>query len=189
MAALFSVACVGIGVAVSGAGRAPSPPKSWRLVSSATAAQRDPIYLSLTGIPGEVTASPHKNWIELSSWRWAASNTVSTSKPSVGSFVVTTLLSRAAPPILSRLLLHKRIDTAVIEFVRLVGSAEQVYLRLELRNVLITGWTEASSGEVPVEQITFTFDRLRYIYTYRNLRGGILGTYTFCWQLAQRVAC
>jgi type VI secretion system secreted protein Hcp len=177
-----------------GSSAAPRPAGGGGAVAPAAVAKSnhavagDPIYLYMSGISGESTAEAYVNWIEVASWRWGASNTGSASRPSVNSAVVTLPLSRAMPPLVARLLSHRQIDSGVLAFVRPVDGRAVPYLQLKFTNVLLTGWSEASEGQFPTEQVAFSFKRVQYIYAYQDPTG-ISSQYQLCWDQTSKAAC
>jgi type VI protein secretion system component Hcp len=167
------------------AGASPIPPAA---SGSGHATAGDPAFLSLNGIVGESTAVKYANWIDVTSWRWAASSEGS-GTPSINNASVTFSLNRAIPPIVARLLSSERIASAVLAFVKNADTRTPPYLQVKFTDVLVTGWNEAWAGQAPVEELAFTFRRVSYIYTYQSPTG-MSRQYQFCWdQVARTSSC
>jgi type VI secretion system secreted protein Hcp len=155
----------------------------------ATATPGDPIYLFISGIPGEVTAAGHQNWIEVDSYHTSFSATrLPAPRPGVrarmGSFVVTTPYSKAIPPLLAKLVSGKPLSTVKVQAVQPSTDIPTVYLSYTFNSVLVTGIQETSSGERPEETLVLQATKMSVSYLAPD------GTTTaFCFNFASGKGC
>jgi type VI protein secretion system component Hcp len=154
------------------------------------AAPGDPLFMSVTGIPGGSTDPLHPNWIDITGYSDSFSNSELTlgqgGPPKFGSLVVTMPDSVAVPALL------RALDTASnLPTVELQGSStptagtERNYLTIQLTNARVTGLDETSTGGQPAEMLTMTAQKVSVNYT--NLANGSQAT--TCWDYALNLAC
>jgi type VI secretion system secreted protein Hcp len=130
-----------------------------------------PIYLKYGDIKGEVKEPAHRGWIELMSVRWGVGRAINTpegasregSAPSVSEIVVTKTQDSASTRLFNESLAGKG-QKVVIEFVK-DGT---VYLRLELTNTLVSGYSisgGAREGRRPMESLSLNFTKIEFKQT------------------------
>lgn len=130
-----------------------------------------PIYLNYKegAVKGDVTESNHKNWIELSSFQWGVGRGISSptgasadresSAPSVSEIVVTKAQDVSSVGLLTEALQGDGAK-AQIDFCRTNKDQMEVYLTIELENVMISGFSTSSGGDRPTESVSLNFTKI-----------------------------
>jgi type VI secretion system secreted protein Hcp len=139
-------------------------------------------FLKIDGIPGESTDSKHKNEIDLLSWSWGESNSGShaygggggAGKVSINDFSFTMNVNKASPKLFLSCANGSHIKEALL-VCRKAGKDQQEYLKIKFTDLLISSFqTGGSSGDVvPVESITFNFDKIEFSYAPQKKEGGL----------------
>ena len=132
-----------------------------------------PIYMKYGDIKGEVKDPAHRGWIELMSIQWGVGRSISSptgssreaSAPSVSEIVVTKRQDSASTRLFNESMVGNGAKV-IIEFVKDDGT---VYLRLELSNTLISGFSMSGKGGGvrPTESLTLNFTKVEF----KNLPG------------------
>ena len=132
-----------------------------------------PIYMNYKdlGVKGDVTEGNHKDWIELSSFQWGVGRGISSptgasadresSAPSVSEVVVTKTQDISSVGLLTEAFQGDGVN-AQIDFLRTNKDQMDVYMTIELVNVMISGFSTSSGGDRPSESITLNFTKLTY---------------------------
>ena len=119
------------------------------------------IYLKLTpDVKGEATSEKAKDYIVLQSFQTGVgvgvatitgSGNRETGLPSFGEIVVTKGTDIASTVIFESVCTRKNYDKAEIIFTTMTGAGEEdVYLKYELENVIISGFSISSGGDRPM---------------------------------------
>jgi len=142
------------------------------------------IYMQFTGINGDVTESGHTQWIELSSCKWGVGRGISSSvgstderestAPSISEIIVTKESDVATSSLLQEALTGQG-ETVQIDFTRTNKGQQDVYQTLQLSNVIISGYSHASSGERPIETLSLNFTKVVFS-TKQMLPDGSVGS-------------
>jgi type VI secretion system secreted protein Hcp len=155
------------------------------------------IYLKIEGIEGESTDSKHKDWIEVMSFSWGASNPVSASvsgsggfsagRVSIGDFNVMKMADKASPKIFGLCAQGKEAKTATIEVCRSTKNGQEPYMHYELSDVFITSVQQAGSGEggIPSESLSLAFAKVTARYVPVDKTGAKQGNVPFGWDLSK----
>ncbi len=135
------------------------------------------IYLQYDGIEGEVTAKGHEKWIEIQTLSWGVGRAISTpvgssakresSAPSVSELVLTKQTDKASPKIFAESTVGQA-KPSVIEFVETGPDFQEVFLRFELTDTLISGYSLSSGGDRPSENLSLNFTKVEMKYTPYN---------------------
>jgi type VI secretion system secreted protein Hcp len=124
-------------------------------------------YLKLYGLPGEDVGEPHKDWIELLSWSWGASNTPASAhgsgggggagKVSVHDLSFTKPIDKTSPLLLSSCCAGTHIKKAVL-FVRKAGGEQQDYYQVTLSDCLVSSFqTGGGTQDPPLDRVDLRF--------------------------------
>lgn len=137
-----------------------------------------PIYMKFgSTVKGSVTEEKHKEWIELNSFQWGVGRSISTpvghaanresSSPSVSEIVVTKHMDIASVGLLQAALGGEDPVDTHIEFTQTSGSKgeQRVFLKFELKNTMISGFSMSSGGDRPSESITLNFTKIHEEFT------------------------
>ncbi len=139
-------------------------------------------FLKIDSIPGESTDSKHKDEIDLLSWSWGESNAGShaygggggAGKVSLNDFSFTMNVNKASPKLFLACANGQHIKEALL-VCRKAGKDQQEYLKIKFSDLLVSSYqTGGSSGDVvPVESITFNFDKIEISYAPQKKEGGL----------------
>jgi len=142
------------------------------LTQNAFAASVD-YFLKIDGIPGESSDEGHKDWINLESWSWGATQTGTSGgggagKVSVDSFSFGKTVDKASPKLFESLTTGKHLKDATLELClsNEVGSRSLCYLTIKLSDVLVSSYQiGGSGGDVPTDQFSLNFSKIEFEYT------------------------
>jgi type VI secretion system secreted protein Hcp len=150
------------------------------------------MFLKLDGIPGESRDSKHKGEIEIESFSWGASNSGSAAHGSGGGagkvamqdFSFVTRVSKASPELLLACATGTHIRQGLLT-VRGSGERQQEFLKVTMSDILISSWKqEGTAGdEVPMDQVSMNFSKIRVDYTEQSLAGGAGETTSAGWDV------
>lgn len=148
--------------------------------SGTTPKKGDPIFMKFGTLSGEVTTKGYTGDIELSSFQWGVSRTISSpaagsgardsSTPSVSEITITKMMDKTSPTLLQDLLQGQatsEVDIFFVNFAAAPGKALQggTYAEYVLSNVLISSDSVSSSGERPTESLTLNFTKVQFKYS------------------------
>jgi type VI secretion system secreted protein Hcp len=198
--ALVLVAALGIGIGyglgahshsqsltASPGGQAVGTARLAALLRPAKAAPGDPIFMKVSGVPGESIDARHADWIDLTSWSWNVSHK-SGKAPAFSTISVTFAANRALPPLLADLARGKLLTTVTLQAVQSGAQQQQQIVTITLSGVTVTRAEDNSSGERPDDSLAMSFRRIDYKYNYQRSDGS-LQAYDFCWNLAASKGC
>jgi type VI secretion system secreted protein Hcp len=136
------------------------------------------VFLKLDGISGESTDSKHKDEIELLSFSWGVENSGAVRGSAGGAsrarfkdFLFTMRVNKASPQLFLACVGGKHIKEASLS-VRRAAKQKLEYLKIKFTDILISSYQQAHGGdEVPLEEVTFNFDKLEVEYTPQKSSG------------------
>ena len=129
-------------------------------------------FLEIDGIPGESTDSKHPGTIEIDSWSFGETQTISASGGGGGAGKVSMqdihFMSKTVDKSSAKLFLFcatgEHIKSATL-FVRKAGGSVD-YLQIKLTDVLVSSYQTGGSGEeLPKESLSLNFAKIQYTYT------------------------
>jgi type VI secretion system secreted protein Hcp len=138
------------------------------------------IYMLFGDVKGQVTEDKHKGWIELNSFQFGVGRAVSSgaggqtresTAPSISEIVVTKV-NDASSPKLYEDSLAGAFDTAVtIEMTQTTKKGTETYLKIELTDCGISGYSISSGGDAPSESLSLNFTKIVYTPTPLDNKG------------------
>ena len=158
-----------------------------------------PIYVNYDSlaIKGDVTEGNHSNWIEVSSLQWGVGRGISSptgasadresSAPSVSEVVVTKDQDIATIGLVTAALQGDGVKVE-IHFCRTNKDQMDVYLKIELENVMISGYSVSSGGDRPTESISFNFTKITVLGTQMGKDGKAAENANISYDLSTAVA-
>jgi type VI secretion system secreted protein Hcp len=157
-----------------------STSNSFATSGPANSPSSDPIYMNYGGLKGEVTASDHQNWIELSSFQFGVGRGISSptgssadrqsSVPSVSEIKITKTTDSTSPTLLQEAL-GGQGQSVTIDFCKTDKDTCVTYMEYTLQNTMISGYSISSGGDRPTESITLNFTKIVFTYTPTNPDG------------------
>jgi type VI secretion system secreted protein Hcp len=152
-------------------------------------------YIKFDGIDGEAQDKDHKNWSDVASFSQgltqpggsATGPTRRRGDVIVEDIVVNKELDKASPKIAEAVCLGRVFPKVNIDLTASYTDAGRVtYYAYELKNVLVTSYTVAGSGqseEVPMEDFTLNFEELKVTYTEADAKGKSKGNVEYTWKV------
>ena len=128
-----------------------------------------------TEIKGESTVAHHIGWITISSMQFGVGRGISsiggggdreTSNPSFSEVTLSKSLDIASTALMMQATCGKSLGKAELHFIQ-TGGAEakgQVYLKLELTDVIVSSYSSSSGGDRPTESFSLNFTKISYQY-------------------------
>lgn len=144
-------------------------------------AARAAAYLKLGDIKGEVVEANHLDWssaeaVSLRVSRQAVTDAAGTSTRTTSEFVVSKALDRGSPTLLERLATGKPLPLVEVHLTRIAADgSRQVYLKYELKNVLISSYSVGADGDsttTPMEQLSLNYEEIKVVYVRLDPRTG-----------------
>jgi type VI secretion system secreted protein Hcp len=128
-----------------------------------------------TPINGESTVAAHDKWITVSSIQFGVGRGISsvggggdreTSNPSFSEVTLTKSMDVASTELFMQAVAGKSLGKAEIHFIQTGGDKVkvQVYLTIELEDVLVSSYSMSSGGERPSESFSLNFTKISYNY-------------------------
>ena len=160
-----------------------------------------PIYMKAGDVKGEVTAEGYAEQVELTSFQLGAGIGVSSptggggkrthSAASFSELSATKAFDNASGLIFGKLAAGVAIPEVVITFVRASGkdtAGNDKYLTVTLKDVLFSGWSVSSGGEMPSESISLNYGQIKLDY-WKSDKDSVLTQGTIAgWDLATNKA-
>jgi len=141
-------------------------------------------FVKIDGIQGESTDDKHKDWVEITSYGWGATQPTSASASTAGGgsserasfkdFIITKELDRATPKLALACADGTHIKEVVLELCR-AGSDKLKYMEYRLSNVIVSSIDNGGSDGIPNEIIHFNYGKIEWIYTRQNRSDGLGG--------------
>jgi type VI secretion system secreted protein Hcp len=141
------------------------------------------IYMEFKGIKGQVTEDKHKDWIELSSLQFGVGRGVSSgaggttresSAPSISEITVTKVNDVASPKLYEDALAGNFDKDVTIEFTQTTKNQTDTYLKIELKDCGISGYSISSGGDAPSESLSLNFTKIVYTPTPLDKAGKVV---------------
>jgi type VI secretion system secreted protein Hcp len=139
-------------------------------------------FLKVDGIPGESTDSAHKNWIEIFSYSFGATNVASRGtltgagigKVSFSDLKVTKPVDSTSPKLFEACVTGKHIPMVTLDLEvstsgTLIASGEgRLHMEtIRLTNVFVTSfedmWDTFADNDLPMERVTFTYGKIEWL--------------------------
>jgi type VI secretion system secreted protein Hcp len=146
---------------------APTPPEAEEPpeAASTTGTPVADVFVQIDGVAGESTDERHRDWIQARSYRH-------TMGPSTPAIHIEKLLDRASPKLYEACSSGRRFPRVLFEICRRAPWDSVLLLRVELEDAVISSITQSTApGEsgVPMEEITFRYGAVRWVYTQYGL--------------------
>lgn len=128
-----------------------------------------------TKIKGSSKVAKHEDWIELQSVQLGVGRAISTvggsadrdtSNPSFSELTFTKPTDLASPELFMQSVCGKSLGLAEIHFIQTGGAdkKEQVYLKIELTDPIVSSYSISSGGDRPSESFSINYSKISYQY-------------------------
>lgn len=151
------------------------------LAATTAPAMDGQMFLTVAGIPGESADKDHKGWIEIDSFSWGLSQSITTrstgggggaGKVSFQDFHFVADLSQASPEVLSAVARGKHFPDAILT-VRKSAAEPLDYLKYELKDVMVSSYqTHGHSQSVPTDQFSLNYAKIKFSYSPQPVTSG-----------------
>jgi type VI secretion system secreted protein Hcp len=145
-------------------------------------------FLKLDGIAGESVDDKHKDWIQIMSWSWGASQVTSVAgtggsgagKADLSDFSIMKFLDKASTPLFKSLTTGGHIKTGTMEAVKSGGNGKP-FLKVDFQELFVTSQQLSGSSEIPTESVSFSYNQIKVEYSTQDEKGVITvaGSVTF----------
>ena len=144
------------------------------------------IYVHIEGIDGDATHEKHKNWLDIHSMQWGVGRAVMTptgsaanreaSEPSVSEVTVTKIMDSSSAQLLQECCTGHQVKLVKIDLVT-TGNPGDTYLKYELHNTLVSGYSVSSGGDRPTESVSFNFTKIKMLYVKYDDKHNVVGQF------------
>ncbi|HET6458908.1 MAG TPA: type VI secretion system tube protein Hcp [Nitrosopumilaceae archaeon] len=157
--------------------------------SIGTAFAASDYYLKIDGIDGESTSANHKGEIDIQSFSWGVSNSGSmalgsgggTGKVQFQDFHFTKTVDKSSPQLMQAVATGEHLNTVDLSVSR--GGTAAYYI-FHMENVMISSYsTSGGSGGVPMEEVSFTYQKIEMQYVPTNPDGSAAAAVKASWDL------
>ena len=155
------------------------------------------MFIKLDGVEGEAKDDKHKGWIDVLAWSWGMSQSGTmhmgggggAGKVNVQDLSFTQYIDKSTADIMIHNASGKHYPKANL-VVRKAGDKPLEYLKIELKNVLISSISTGGSGgeERLTENVTLNFETVKVEYTPQKDDGGGGAVQTFGWDIGANKA-
>jgi type VI secretion system secreted protein Hcp len=118
-----------------------------------------PGWMKIEGIDGESRDEDHDRWVDVISVDWG-SGAAEPAGPGAGAgeVVITRRLDRASSKLVEKIGRGVALPEVVLHAAG--GGDESTYRAFELENVRITSYSINTAGDIPIESITFHYEKI-----------------------------
>ena len=154
-------------------------------------------FLKLDDIKGESQDKDHSDWIDVLAWSWGISNSGSfhvgggggVGKPSFGDMAITKYLDASSPILMKYVATGDHFTTGTL-ICRKPGGTKLEYMKIDLKNVLITSISDGGSGgeSLLTESISLNFQSFEVHYKEQKDDGSGGPAISFDWNIAKNAS-
>ena len=140
------------------------------------------IYMKYGSIDGAVTTKGFEKWIELHSLQWGVGRAIGTaargltsresSEPSISEVVVTKKMDVASNKLFQDAVGGDLSSTVTIKLTTTTKDTVTTFLKYELTNTGLSGYSLSSGGDAPVESLSLNFTKVMITYTGTDAKTG-----------------
>lgn len=145
-------------------------------------------------IKGETKIDSYADQIELQSFQWglgigvsspsaSSNNERSTSQPSFSEITVTKPFDLASCQLMQKAAAGDELDVE-ITFLKSAGGQNKPYMIVHLFNVLISGVSQSSGGDMPSESYSLNYTKIELTYVSQDSTSDLKGKDKFLYNLA-----
>ena len=146
---------------------------NFALVPQADAATVD-YFLKIDGVDGESTDSKHKNWIDIDSYSFGATQTASSGggggagKVKISDIMLTKTIDKASPKLFLATATGEHLKKVELVLVK----SGQEYMKWTFTDVMVSSYQVGGSGDVvPTDQISLNFAKVEFEYRSQKADG------------------
>lgn len=154
-------------------------------------------FFKFATVPGESTDDKHKEWIEILSFSWGASQAMGGSSSStsaqsgqrvdISDFSFVHTLDKASPKLFLACCLGEHIADATLELCK-AGGDKQKYMSYKMTDVMVSsvrpGGASQGGDALPLEEVSVRFGKVQLEYTLIDKTGKPAGVVPAGWDLS-----
>jgi len=151
-------------------------------------------FLKITGITGDAKDSNHTDWLQLESYSFGCHNTGSaavgtgmgTGKVAMQDFSFVPNGDSGGPDLFTACCSGKHLAEGTLELQKSAGDSKLVFFKVTFTDLLISSFSShgGQGQEIPANQVTFNFAKIKMEATAQNTSGGGKGkTVTGGWDV------
>lgn len=154
------------------------------------------MFLKLEGIEAESTDNKHKGEIEILNFSWGATQPGSSGhgggagvgKVQIHDFSFSKLMDKASPKLFEYCATGKHLPSIILTC-RKAGGEQQEYLKVTMKEVIVSSFTNSGSGgaSLPVENVTLNFSTIEMEYKPQDEKGNLGGVVKAGWNANKNV--
>ncbi|HTW79794.1 MAG TPA: type VI secretion system tube protein Hcp [Terracidiphilus sp.] len=137
-------------------------------------------FLKLDGIQGESQDEKHKNEIQVLSWSWGAANVSSVSgtggsgagKVDMSDVSMMLNFDKSTPKFFKSICAGTHIASGELSAIKAGGNGK-AYLKVDFKEIFVTGLQMSAAGEVPAVSLSFTYDEIKIDYSAQDEKGNL----------------
>jgi type VI secretion system Hcp family effector len=156
------------------------------LLTAALVNSQGAVFMYITNAPGEVTAPPYVNWIQVDSFSYGVAKATN-STPRHSAVFVAKQTDKASPKLAELCNKGHRIPSVKIEFTKSAGSQLTRYYQIALKDALVSTYDSGSGGDRPTETVSFVYSRIDWTYTEFDTRDVAVTNRAAYWDLSKGV--
>ena len=144
------------------------------------------IYVQIQGIDGDATHSKHEKWLDIDSMQWGVGRAIMTptgsaanreaSEPSVSEVTLTKSMDSSSAQLLQEVCTGHETKLVKIDLVT-TGNPGDTYLKYELHNCLVSGYSVSTGGDRPAESVSLNFTKIKMLYIKYNDKHEVQGQF------------
>ena len=148
-------------------------------------------------IKGEVSIDKFTDRVELGSFQWgvgvgvsspsdSTNNQRSTSQPSFSECTVTKSFDLSSCQFMQKCALGDEMKVE-LAFIKSAGGENKPFMEVVLENVLISGMSISSGGDMPSESLSLNYTKFQVTYISQSASADLAGKDKFGWDLVKNV--
>ena len=150
-------------------------------------------FITFDGVDGESTHQDHKGQIEVLSWSWglsapehAGSGGGGVGRATPGQFTFTHLYDEASPVLASLAAAGRHVKQAFLTS-RRAGDGQKDFLKVTMRDVLITGVDHIGDENGIDESVTASAGHITFEYRQTATKGTLGSPVVFDWDIVKNI--
>lgn len=138
------------------------------------------IYMKFGSVNGAVTTKGFEKWIELHSLQWGVgravgsaargSTTRESSEPSISELTITKAMDIASNGLFADAVGGDFSNTVTLKLTTTTKDTVTTFLKYELSDTGLSGYSVSSGGEAPMETLSLNFTKVMITYTGLNTK-------------------
>lgn len=143
-------------------------------------------FLKIEGTQGESQVEGYKDWIQIESFSWGATQGGTMAygggggagKVSMQDFHFVMKINRSTPFLFKHCATGEHIKSAELHC-RKAGGKQEVFLKIKFTDLMVASYQSGGSGGsdvIPMEQISLNFTKVEFEYFQQNAQGGVTST-------------